>query len=186
MKTDFFQSCGHCWDFQICWHIECSNLTASSFRIWNSSIGFLSPPLALLAVMLPKAHLTSHSRVSGSRWTTTPSLVIQVIKTFLYGSSVLFLMVLFLISSASPYHSYTFRSIWPPRGRERMSRHPGSWLHWSHILHFSRYHIWWLHDPHLTAREAGKWRGRCRDLGVLGHIQPLVQCLAHLSQPLEK
>ena len=37
MKTDLFQSCGHCWVFQICWHIECSTLTASSFRIWNSS-----------------------------------------------------------------------------------------------------------------------------------------------------
>ena len=35
MKTDFFQSCGHCWVFQICWHIECSTFTASSFRIWN-------------------------------------------------------------------------------------------------------------------------------------------------------
>ena len=33
-----FQSCGHCWVFQICWHIECSTLTASSFRIWNSSL----------------------------------------------------------------------------------------------------------------------------------------------------
>ena len=29
MKTDLFQSCGHCWVFQICWHIECSTLTAS-------------------------------------------------------------------------------------------------------------------------------------------------------------
>ena len=26
MKTDLFQSCGHCWVFQICWHIECSTL----------------------------------------------------------------------------------------------------------------------------------------------------------------
>ena len=33
------QSCGHCWVFQICWHIECSTFTASSFRIWNSSTG---------------------------------------------------------------------------------------------------------------------------------------------------
>ena len=33
MKTDLFQSCGHCWAFQICWHIECSTLTASSFTI---------------------------------------------------------------------------------------------------------------------------------------------------------
>ena len=31
-----FQSCGHCWVFQICWHIECSTFTVSSFRIWNS------------------------------------------------------------------------------------------------------------------------------------------------------
>ena len=73
MKTDLFQSCGHCWIFQICWHIECSTFTASSFRIWNSSIGIPSPPLALLVVMLPKAHLTSHSRMSGCRWVITPS-----------------------------------------------------------------------------------------------------------------
>ena len=61
MKTALFQSCGHCWVFQICWHIECSTFTASSFRIWNSSTGIPSPPLALFVVMLSKAHLTSHS-----------------------------------------------------------------------------------------------------------------------------
>ena len=57
-----FQSCGHYWVFQICWHIECSSLTASSFRTWNSSAGFPSPPLVLLVVMLLKVYLTSHSR----------------------------------------------------------------------------------------------------------------------------
>ena len=72
MKTDLFQSCGHCWVFPIFWHIECSTFTASSFRIWNSSTGISSPPLALFIVMLPKAHLTSHSRMSGSRWVITP------------------------------------------------------------------------------------------------------------------
>ena len=61
MKTDLFQSCGHCWVFQICWHIECSTFTASSFMIWKSSTGILPPPLALFVVMLSKAHLTSHS-----------------------------------------------------------------------------------------------------------------------------
>ena len=66
MKTDLFQSCGHCWVFQICWHVECSIFTASSFRIWNSSTGIPSLPLALFVVMFPKAHLTSHSRMSGS------------------------------------------------------------------------------------------------------------------------
>ena len=73
MKTDLFQSCGHCWVFQICWHIECSTFTASSFRIWNSSTGIQSPPLALFMVMLSQAHLTSHSRMSGFRWVITPS-----------------------------------------------------------------------------------------------------------------
>ena len=48
-----FQSCGHCWVFQMFWHIECSTFTASSFRIWNSSTGILSPPLALFIVSLP-------------------------------------------------------------------------------------------------------------------------------------
>ena len=62
MKTDIFQFCGHYWVFQICWHIECSTFTTSSFRIWNSSTRILSPSLALFIVMLPKAHLTPHSK----------------------------------------------------------------------------------------------------------------------------
>ena len=33
MKTDHFQSCGHCLVYQIYWYIECSTFTASSFRI---------------------------------------------------------------------------------------------------------------------------------------------------------
>ena len=47
MNSDLFQSCGHCWVFQICWHIECSTFKASSFSIWNSSAGITSPLLAL-------------------------------------------------------------------------------------------------------------------------------------------
>ena len=62
MKTDLFQSCGYCWVFQVSWHTECSILTASSFRIWNSSAEIPSPLLALFVVMLPKTHLTSCSR----------------------------------------------------------------------------------------------------------------------------
>ena len=34
-----FWSCGHYWVFLICWYIECSTFTASSFRIWNNSTG---------------------------------------------------------------------------------------------------------------------------------------------------
>ena len=73
MKSDLFQSYGHCWVFQICWHIACSTFTASSFRIWKSSTGVWLPPLALFIVMLPKAHLTLHSRMSGCRWVITAS-----------------------------------------------------------------------------------------------------------------
>ena len=105
MKTYLFQSCGHCWVFQICWHTECSTLTASSFRIWNSSTGIPSPPLALFTVMLPKARLTSHSRISGSRWVITPSWFSGSWRSFLYSSSV-YSCHLFLIPSASlgPYY----------------------------------------------------------------------------------
>ena len=66
MKTDLLQSCGHYWVFQICWHVECSTLTASSFKILNSSPGIPSPPLTFFIIMLPKAHSTWHSRMSGS------------------------------------------------------------------------------------------------------------------------
>ena len=51
------------------------------FRIWNSSAGIPSPPLALFIVMLPKVHLTSHSRMSGSRWVIT-CMIIWVMKIF--------------------------------------------------------------------------------------------------------
>ena len=98
MKTDLFQSCCHCWIFQIVWHIECSAFTASSFRIWNSSTGIPSHPLALFVLMLPKALLASHSRISGSRWVITRSWLSGSLRSFLYRSSV-YSCHLFLISS---------------------------------------------------------------------------------------
>ena len=88
MKTDLFQSCDHCWVFLICWHIECSTFTTSSSKVWNSSTGIPSPPLALRVVMLPKAYLTSHSRISGSWWVITPSWWSGSWRLFLYSSSV--------------------------------------------------------------------------------------------------
>ena len=100
MKTGLFQSCGHCWVFQACWHIECSIFTASSFRIWNSSTGIPSPPLALFIVMLPKTHLMSHLSMSGCRWVTVSSWLSGSWRSFLYSSS-MYSYHLFLISSAS-------------------------------------------------------------------------------------
>ena len=84
MKNDLFQSCGHGWVFH--WHTVCSILTASSFRILKSSAGIPSPPLALFVVMLPKSHFTLHSRMSGSRWVTTPSWLSGSLRPFLYSS----------------------------------------------------------------------------------------------------
>ena len=100
------------WPFPVSWPLpsfpnllayECSTFTASSFRIWNCSTGIPSPPLAFFLVMLSEAHLTSHSRMSGSRWVITP---LWSWRSFLYSSSV-YSCHLFLIFSASvgPYHS---------------------------------------------------------------------------------
>ena len=55
--------------------------------------------------MLPNAHLTSHSRMSDSRWMFTPSWLSGSWRSFLYNYSV-YSCHLFLISSAS------VRSIW--------------------------------------------------------------------------
>ena len=63
------------WPFPVLWprlFSKCAGmlnaaLTISSFNIWNSSAGIPSPPLALFIVMLPKAHLTSLSRMSGCK-----------------------------------------------------------------------------------------------------------------------
>ena len=95
-----FPVLGHCWVFQICCHIECRPLTSSSFSIWNNTTGIPSLPLALFVVMLPKVHLTLHSRMSGSRWVITPSWLSGSRRSFLYSSSVYYCH-LFLTSSAS-------------------------------------------------------------------------------------
>ena len=113
MKTDLFESCGHCWVFQICWHIDCSTFTASNFRIWNSSTGIPSLPLALFVVMLPKAHLTSHSRMSGFSWVITPLWLSGSWRSFLHSCSA-YCCHPFLISSASvrsiPFLSFELHS----------------------------------------------------------------------------
>ena len=100
MKPDIFQSCGHYWIFQISWHIECSILTASSFRIWKSSTEIPSPPWSFFTVMLPKSHLTSHSKITVSRWVVIPSWLSGSWRSFQYSSSV-YSYHFFLISSAS-------------------------------------------------------------------------------------
>ena len=112
MKTELFQSCGHCWVFQLCWHIECNTFTASSFKIWNSTTGIPSPPLTLFVVMLPKAYVTLHPRTSDFRWMITPSWLSGSWRTFLYSSSV-YSYHLFSIASAS-IRSVSFLSFIEP------------------------------------------------------------------------
>ena len=104
MKTDLFQSCGHCWVFQICRHIECSTFPASSFRIWSSSTGIPSPPPAFFVVMLPKAHLTSHSRMSDSRWVITA-------RDYLGHEDVFCTVLLCILATSSYLSSASVRSI---------------------------------------------------------------------------
>ena len=44
-------------------------------------------PLVLFTVILPKAHLTSHSRMSGFRWVITPLWISGSLRSFMYHSS---------------------------------------------------------------------------------------------------
>ena len=70
----------------------------SGFEIQET--GIPSPPLALFIVMLPKAHLTLHSRMTGSRWVIIPLWLSGSWRYFLYSSSV-YSCHLSLMSSAS-------------------------------------------------------------------------------------
>ena len=107
MKTDLFQSCGHCWAFQICWHKEWSTFTAFPFRIWNSSTGIPSPWLALFVVMLPNAHLSSRSRMSGCRWVIIPSWLSGL---WTFFCTVLLCIQFSLVQSLS--HVWLFATPW--------------------------------------------------------------------------
>ena len=77
------------WPFPVLWP-----LLFSKFAGILSSTLSQHHLLALFIVMLPKAHLTSHSRMSGSRWVITP---------WLSGSRsfCMVLLCIFLVSSAS-------------------------------------------------------------------------------------
>ena len=115
IKTDLFQSCGHCWVFQICGHIECSTFTASSFRIWNSSTGIPSPPLALFVVMLSKAHLTSHSRdqIANIRWIMEKAIEFQKNIYFCFIDYAKPLTVWITTNCGKFWKTWEYPTIWP-------------------------------------------------------------------------
>ena len=85
-------NCDENWPFPVLWPLLgfpnlltywVQHFLASSFRIWNSSTGIPSLPLALLVVMLPKAQLTSYSRMSGSMSGNDHTfIIIWVVKIF--------------------------------------------------------------------------------------------------------
>ena len=100
MKIELFQSCGHCWVFQIYWHIEYSTFTASSFRTWNSSAGIPSPPLTCSQWCFLRPTWLCSPGCLASRWVITPSWVSGSLGSYLYNSSVYSCHFL-LISSAS-------------------------------------------------------------------------------------
>ena len=69
-------------NFRNCWHIECSTFTASSVRIEIAQLEF-HHLLTFFVVMLPKAQLTLHPRMSGSRWVITTSWLSWFWRSFL-------------------------------------------------------------------------------------------------------
>ena len=75
MKTDIFQHFGHCWVFQICWHMECNTFRASSFSTWHSSAGIPSPPLAFFTIMHWYCYMCIFSPL---RWDIVVQLLNQV------------------------------------------------------------------------------------------------------------
>ena len=52
MKTDFFQSCGHCWFFQVCWHTKMQYLGAISKMTRMISVHFQGKPFNITAIQV--------------------------------------------------------------------------------------------------------------------------------------
>ena len=69
-----------------------------------AQLGIPSPPLVLFIVMLPKSHLISNSRMSGSRWVITPLWLSGPWRSFLYSSSVYSCHFLIFLLLLGPYH----------------------------------------------------------------------------------
>ena len=78
MKTDFFPVLWPLLSFfffnLLAYGVQ--HFHSITFWIWNSSTGIPLPLLALFIMMLPKAYLTSHSRMFGSRWVIKQNLVL--------------------------------------------------------------------------------------------------------------
>ena len=105
------------WPFPVLWPLlSFQNLLACrvqlfksiSFRIWNSSAEIPSPPPTLFVVMVPKAHLTLYSRMSGSRCMITLLWLSGSLRSFLYSSSVYFcyLFLSFAFVRSIPFLSF--------------------------------------------------------------------------------
>ena len=87
------------WPFPVLWSLlGFPNML--TYSVWStlivSCLRIPSPPLALLAAVLSKkAHLTSHSRMSDSKWKTTSSWLSRSLRSFLYT---VLLCILFISS----------------------------------------------------------------------------------------
>ena len=99
MKTELFQSCGHCWVFQICWHIERSTVTASSFRTWRRS-GGISSLLCSQWCFLRPTWLRTPGCLAQGEWSRHPGYLGHE-DLFCTVNSSVYSCHLFLISSAS-------------------------------------------------------------------------------------
>ena len=82
MKTDLFPVLWPLLSFPNLLAYWVQHFHSIIFQELNSSTVIPSPPLALFIVMLPKAHLTSHSRMSGSRWVITPLWLSGSLRSF--------------------------------------------------------------------------------------------------------
>ena len=66
-ENNLFQSCGHCWFFQICCHLEYSTFPASSFRIWNKLSKFQETQNVFLCQVYVSHLWTWDLRLQGSK-----------------------------------------------------------------------------------------------------------------------
>ena len=100
--------------FQIWWHIVCSNLPASSFRIWNNSVGIPSPLLSLFIIMCLRPNFIELDKLCSMRsdwlavwlWFQSACPLMPSLSTYHLTWASLTLDVGYLFTAAPAKHSH--------------------------------------------------------------------------------
>ena len=83
MKTDLFQSCGHCWVFQIFWHINATGVIKKCIPQWQKHVLAVVVPILINKDVVEPSYNYLKFRVQNHNYFCT-NLIVDCYYTFIY------------------------------------------------------------------------------------------------------